>query len=74
MKNQTEENQPEKIRPDRPVKVVPLIKQNIILQHKLNKGRLKSEAEKLAYEAGRALGEIFVETKCGENSVGVNGG
>lgn len=58
-KKQIEENQLEKSEPKRLAKAVPLIKKQIILQHKLKKSQLKSDAEKFAYEAGRAAAELF---------------
>jgi len=70
MRKQPEEFQPENSKPERDVKPVPLIKQNIILEHVLNKARLKSDAERLKYEADRAVGEFFEETNWGKNSVG----
>ncbi len=65
-KKQSEENQLKKSEAKRPAKVVPLIKQQTILQHELKKMRLKSDAEKFAYVAGRAAAELSLSASCDE--------
>jgi hypothetical protein len=71
-KKLSEENQLEKSDPKRLAKPVRLTKQEIILQHKLNKSQLKSDAEKFAYEAGRAAAEISLATNCDASPAGKN--
>jgi hypothetical protein len=70
MKNESEEIQLEKIEPKRVAKPVPLAKQRLILEHGINVDRLISDAEKFAYEAGRAAAEIFIEANCDAPAVG----
>lgn len=62
-KNQLEENLLERNKPRRAAKPVPLIKQEIVLKHNQKKGNLKTDAEKFAYEAGRAAAELFQPAK-----------
>jgi len=54
-----EEKQPQKRSRPRPAKLVPLARQQIILRHLMKKGKLKSLAEDIAYEAGRAVAEVL---------------